>query len=94
MEQRRKWEEMGVDQKKKNGVGRKKGKRKQTKTGIKFLRNVLRVLRSIIGPEARGNWDRSSPQAGKRERFTCTFYLDVCQTRQLQSDHEREKERQ
>lgn len=32
----------------------KRGKRKQTKTGIKFLRNVLRVLRSIIGPEARG----------------------------------------
>lgn len=41
-----------------------------------------------------GNRGGGSPQAGEteRERFTCTFYLDVCQTRQ--SDRERERERQ
>lgn len=67
---------------------------KQIKTGIRSLHNVSSMRRSNMGREAGGNRDGSSPQAGERERFTCTFYLDVCQTRQLQSDREREKERQ
>lgn len=67
---------------------------KQIKTGIRSLHNALNMWRSNMGREAGGNRDGSSPQAGERERFTCTLYLDVCQTRQLQSDHERKKERQ
>lgn len=67
---------------------------KQIKTGIRSLHSVSSMWRSNMGREAGGNRDGSSPQAGERERFTCTFYLDVCQTRQLQSDREREKERQ
>lgn len=67
---------------------------KQIRMGISALHSVSSMWRSNMGREAGGNRDGSSPQAGERERFTCTFYLDVCQTRQLQSDREREKERQ
>lgn len=71
-----------------------KKKKKKSKRALDPLTVVLSMWRSNMGREAGGNRDGSSPQAGKRERFTCTFYLDVCQTRQLQSDREREKERQ
>ena len=73
---------------------RRRKRKKHRKKSIRFLHSVSTMWCSNKGREARGKRVRGSPQAGKRERFTCTFYLDICQTRQLQSDRERKKERQ
>lgn len=68
---------------KRRGWNRAKERRRRKKnTGIRALHIVQSMWCSNMGREAGGNRDGSSPQAGKRERFTCTFYLDVCQTRQ------------
>lgn len=66
----------------------------QIKTGIRSLHDGSSMWRSNMGREAGGETgvEAVHRQARQTERFTCTFYLDVCQTRQ--SDRERERERQ
>lgn len=83
---------------KKKGEAEQERRRRRKKNRLKVVlipSTMSRACGVVTWDEKQGgNRDESSPQAGERERFTCTFYLDVCQTRQLQSDHEREKERQ